>query len=53
MTTEELLSELRNKFGKDAPRIAKYMAGMLVRKSEDMTNCIDIIQELDDYSYEG
>ena len=52
MTAQELLKTLELNFGEDAPNIARYMAGMLVRKSDDMTNCIDILQELDDYSYE-
>jgi hypothetical protein len=52
MTAQELLKTLELNFGEDAPDIARYMAGMLVRKSDDMTNCIDILQELDDYSYE-
>ena len=51
MTTEELLSKGKEEFGEDFEPIARYVAGMLCRGVDDMTNCIDLIQELDDYSY--
>ena len=52
MTTEELLEKGRKVFGNQFEDMARYMAGILVRESEDMTNCIDVLQDLDDYSYD-
>lgn len=52
MTTEELLEKGRKVFGNQFEDIARYMAGILVRESEDMTNCIDVLQDLDDGSYD-
>ena len=40
------------KFGEQFETIARYMAGMLVREADGMTEFVDIIQELDDSSYD-
>ena len=52
MTTEELLEKGKKKFGEQFETIARYMAGMLVREADDMTEFVDIIQDLDDSSYD-
>ena len=51
MTTEELLEKGKKKFGEQFETIVRYMAGMLVREADGMTEFVDIIQDLDDYSY--
>ena len=51
MTTEEFINKGKEEYGKVFEDVMHYAAGILCRDSEDMCNCIDILQELDDYSY--
>ena len=52
MTTEEFLKKGKEEFGEAFESMARYAAGMLCRQVFDMTNCLEILEDLDDYSYE-
>ena len=51
MTTEEFIKEGKAEYGEIFEPILRYAAGMLRRGVEDMENCLEILEELDDYSY--
>lgn len=51
MTTEEFIEKGKAEYGEIFEPVVRYAAGMLCRGVDDMTNCIDLIQDLDDYSY--
>ena len=52
MTTEEFLKKGKKKFGEAFESMARYAAGMLCRQVFDMENCLEILEELDNGSYE-
>lgn len=51
MTTEEFLNKGKKEYGEIFEPVLRYAAGMLRRDVEDMENCLEILEELDDYSY--
>lgn len=51
MTAEEFIKKGKAEYGGIFEPILRYAAGMLRRDVEDMENCLEILEELDDYSY--
>ena len=51
MTTEEFIKKGKAEYGEIFEPILRYAAGMLRRDVEDMGNCLEILEELDNYSY--
>ena len=51
MTTDEFLRKGNEEFGEVFETIVRYASGMLRRQVTDMGNCLDILEDLDDYSY--
>lgn len=51
MTTEEFIKEGTAEYGEVFEPILRYAAGMLRRQVTDMENCLEILEDLDDYSY--
>lgn len=51
MTTSEFLSKGKAVYGDIFEDVMHYAAGMLCRGVEDNGNTVDILLELDDFSY--
>lgn len=51
MDTKEFLKKGKEEYGDVFEEVMHYASGMLCRGVSDLNECIDIIQELDDYSY--
>ena len=52
MTTKEFIKKGKAEYGENFEPIVRYAAGMLRRQVTDMGNCLEILEDLDDYSYE-